>query len=399
MRTRMKKLRLLIAAIALGVFVATAAGASYVFSIVQTLPAHTLIENRQVAESTKIYDRTGEVLLYEIHGEEKRTIVPFDEIPDVVKEATIAVEDSGFYSHSAVDWTSVVRALIANVTHGGIVQGGSTITQQLAKKAFLSDERTFTRKVKELALAVKLEQTLTKDEILNLYLNQIPYCSNAYGIEAASQVFFEKSAADLTLNQAALLASLPKAPSYYSPWGEHRSELLARKDTALDRMVSVGFISAGEAEAAKATDLVFSGTPLSNIRAPHFVSAVQAYLTEQYGDDLVTTGGLTVTTTLDWDLQQLAEEVVREGAARNEGLYQGTNAALVAQDPATGQILAMVGSRDYFDAELDGNFNVVTQGLRQPGSAIKPLVYAAAFSEGYTPDTVVFETGYAAAAR
>jgi penicillin-binding protein 1C len=289
-----------------------------------------------------------------------------------------------------VEWKSIIRAFLVNAIHGRIVQGGSTITQQLAKKAFLSDDRTITRKIKELILAVQLERRYTKDEILALYLNQIPYGSNAYGIEAASQTFFGKPAHDLTLGEAALLAALPKAPSYYSPWGSNVKALIARRDFLLGKMEADGFITNEEGADARNEKLEFT-KPFQGIRAPHFVIEVQNYLNERYGEDFVKTHGLNVTTTLDEKLQELAETAVTEGTAKNQELYQGSNAALVAEDPRTGQMLAMVGSRDYFDIEHEGNFNVASQGLRQPGSATKPFIYAAAFEKGYTPETTVFD--------
>ncbi len=365
-------------------------GALYFFFLIKDLPDTEILASRQVSESTKIYDRTGEVLLYEIHGEEKRTIIPFDQIPEYAKKATIAIEDDNFYNHGAVDWKGIARAFIVNVLKGRIDQGGSTITQQLAKKAFLTDDRTPTRKAKELFLAIKLENRYTKDEILNLYLNQIPYGSNAYGIEAASKTIFDKNAKDLNLAEAALLAGLPKAPSYYSPYGSHEKELMARKDTVLARMHELGFISQDEMEKAKKFKFEFAPN-FTKIKAPHFVIMVQDYLNNRYGEDFVRTAGLKVVTTLDWKTQEVAERAVEEGAKRNEELYAGKNASLVMQDANTGQIIALVGSRNYFDTENDGNFNVAAQGLRQPGSTMKPFAYVAAFKKGYTPETVVFD--------
>lgn len=371
-------------------FLGGAAAGLVFYYILKTLPSPDLLQNRQVSESTQIYDRTGQVLLFEIYGDEKRTIVPLSSIPDAVKKATIALEDANFYNHSAFDWKSIVRALITDILQRQLSQGGSTITQQLAKTAFLGPEKTFTRKLKELILAFQLEKRFSKDEILELYLNQIPYGSNAYGIEAASQLFFDKSARDLTLAEAAVLASLPKAPSYYSPWGSNAKALMDRSRYALDKMLEAGSITAKEKELALAEKIKFA-QPSQGIKAPHFVMMTQDYLNRQYGDDFVRTQGLKVITTLDWPTQQLAEKVIADGAQRNEELYQGQNAALVAQDAVTGQILALVGSRDYFDTANDGNFNVAAQGLRQPGSAIKPFVYAAAFKKGYTPEMVLFD--------
>ncbi|MBI2603929.1 MAG: penicillin-binding protein [Candidatus Harrisonbacteria bacterium] len=360
------------------------------FYITKDLPDPQTFDRRKVAQSSKIYDREGQTLLYEIHGEEKRTVIPFAEIPALAKQATIAIEDAHFYEHPAFDWKSLVRATLVNLKSGRVVQGGSTITQQLAKKAFLTDDRTLTRKIKELALALQLEKRYAKDEILNLYLNQIPYGANAYGIAAASETYFKKPVHELNLAEIAVLASLPKAPSYYSPWGAHKDALLKRKDTVLLRMAELGFIAPSDAEAAKKQLLAFA-KQITEIAAPHFVIAVQDYLNEQYGEDYVRTAGLKVITTLDKRLQEIAERAVDEGAKRNEELYEGKNAALVAEDAGTGQILALVGSRDYFDAAIDGNFNVATQGLRQPGSAMKPFAYLTAFTKGYTPDTVLFD--------
>ena len=366
-------------------------GLTVITKIAKELPSPEQFVNRQISQSTKIYDRTGEILLYEIHGEERRTIIPFEEIPDYVKQATIAAEDQGFYQHAAFDWRAMVRALLVNIIKGKIVQGGSTITQQLAKNAFLTPERTFTRKIKELILAYWIEKRYSKDEILNLYLNQISYGANAYGIEAASQTYFSKSAKDLNLVEAATLAALPKSPSYYSPWGPHKDELEQRKNYILEEMFKLGFIDKEEKQRAQNTQPKFSNQSLGSIKAPHFVMMIRDYLINKYGEEFVEKGGLKVITTLDWQLQELAEKVVKEGAERNTQLYQGKNAALVAQDPKTGQILALAGSKNYFDVENEGNFNVAVQGLRQPGSTLKPFVYLAAFQKGYSPETIVFD--------
>lgn len=381
------------------------AGGLVVFAFVlNNLPSPEQFETRQVAQSTKIFDWTGKVLLYEIHGEEKRTSVPYEEIPESVKKATISIEDKDFYNHAGFSIPSIINGAIIEPLTGKSdrSRGGSTITQQLAKNAFLSSERTLIRKVKELIVAYELEKRYTKDEILNLYLNQIPYGNNAYGIEAAAQTYFNKHASELNLAESAVLASLPKATSYYSR-GNHTAELMARKDLVLQKMNEYGYISEKEMEQAQKTKIEFA-PQATNLKAPHFVLEVQDYLNKKYGEDYVQTAGLNVITTLDWDLQQIAEKTVLEGANRNKELYDGNNAALMAQDATTGQILAMVGSKDYFaspepenctpskDCKFEGNFNVVTQGLRQPGSAIKPFAYAAAFEKGLTPDTVVFDT-------
>jgi len=359
--------------------------------IAKSLPNPEKAVSWQVVQSTKIYDRTGKILLYEISGQGKRTVLTPKDIPDNIKNATIAAEDQNFYKHAGLDWKGIARALFVNIINGEFVQGGSTITQQLAKNAFLTNEKTLQRKIKELILTYWIEKYYSKNDILNLYLNQISYGSNTYGIEAASQLYLAKPAKDLTLAEAATMAALPKSPSYYSPWGTHINDLLARKNHILDQMQKMGFISEQEKELAQKTTPKFAPQNLGNIKAPHFVMMVKDYLIDKYGEDTLNTNGFDVITTLDWDLQQVAEKVVKEGARRNAELYKGKNAALVAQDPKTGQILALVGSADYFDKSIDGNFNVANQGLRQPGSAIKPLAYVTAFKEGYSPDTVVFD--------
>ncbi len=378
-------------------------GLAIVAKMAKNLPSPEQFANRQINQSTKIYDRTGEILLYEIHGEEKRTVIPFEQIPDYVKQATIAVEDQEFYQHKAFDWRAIIRAFFVNLISGRIVQGGSTITQQLAKNAFLTPERNFERKIKELVLAYWIEQRYSKNEILNLYLNQIPYGANAYGIEAAAQTYFNKSAKDLNLAEAATLAGLPKAPSYYSPWGSHKNELERRKNYILEQMFKLGFIDKEEKERAQNTKLVFTEQNIGSIKAPHFVMTVKEYLAEKYGEDVLEKGGLKIITTLDWRLQKIAEESVEEGAKRNSESYNGRNAALVAQDAKTGQVLALVGSKNFFappeplgcepgkTCQFEGNFNVASQGLRQPGSAFKPFAYITAFQKGYSPETVVFD--------
>lgn len=354
------------------------------------LPDPSKFTKRQVAESTKIYDSTGKVLLYEIHGEEKRTVVPFSEIPDAVKKATVAVEDSQFYEHPGLRLRSILRAVWEDLKNLRFSQGGSTITQQLIKNSILTRERTLSRKIKEIILSVQFERKYSKNQILEFYLNQIPYGSNAYGIEAAAQTFFNKPAKNLTLAEAAALAALPKAPSYYSPYGEHFDELKARQEFVLEKMAELNFASRQEVEKAKREKLNLVMKDAQNIKAPHFVMFVRDYLNEKYGEDFVERGGLKVYTTLDWRLQEEAEKIISEGATENAKKYKAENAALVALEPKTGKILAMVGSADYFNIEKEGNVNVVTR-LRMPGSSFKPFAYAAALKKGFTPETVVFD--------
>ena len=357
------------------------------------IPTIQEISSQQISQSTKIYDRTGTVLLYEIGNGERRTVVSFDQIPQSVKDATLAIEDQNFYNEPAFDIKGIFRAAWADITTGSISQGGSTITQQLARTAFLSLNRTFTRKIKELILAIKLSEYYSKDEILGLYLNEAPYGPNISGVEEASEDYFGIPIQNVNLAQAAVIASLPQAPSYYSPWGSHVDELLARQRLVLQQMYNTGKITQAQLNDALNYKITFLPQTASGIgiKAPHFVQAVENYLVQKYGEDLVDRGGLKVITTLDWNLQQAAQTAVTDGVARDKQLYDSTNGALVAQDPQTGQILALVGSVDYFDTKNDGNFNVATQGLRQPGSSLKPFVYLTGFQEGYTPNTVLFD--------
>lgn len=347
-------------------------------------------ENRKVAQSTKIFDKTEKIILYDVYGEIKRTAVPFDEIPRNLKNATIAVEDDKFYQHKGISLFGIARAFVKNLFSGKIKQGGSTITQQLVKNSFLTSEQTIIRKFKEAVLAIKTEKRYSKNEILNFYLNEIPYGSSNYGIEAASESFFGKKAKELTLAESAYLAALPKAPTYYSPFGEHGDELERRKNIVLQRMKELNYVSQNEYENAKNEKVVFLSQRYQGIKAPHFVMFIRDEIVKKYGEEMVQKGGLKVITTLDYELQTRAEEITANYAKENEKKFNAKNAGLVAIDPKTGQILAMVGSRDYFDIQNDGNFNVTT-AKRQPGSSFKPFVYATAFHKGYSPDTVVFD--------
>jgi len=365
------------------------------------LPDPSKMTERQINQSTKIYDRNGNVLLYDVHGEEKRTVVPLEQISKYLQQATIATEDANFYQHFGLDFKGIARAALGVLTGNRGAGGGSTITQQFIKKSLLTDERSYSRKIKEAILALELEAKYSKDEILGFYLNQIPYGSNAYGAEAAAQTFFGKSAKDLTLAESALLASLPKAPTYYSPFGSHPEDLKARQEYILDRMQKLGYIGQGETEAAKTEKLVFSKES-QGIKAPHFVMYVKEYLVGKYGEEILEKGGLKVYTTLDWDLQWEGQKIIEEGAINNQKKYGAYNAALTAIDPKTGQILAMVGSKDYFadplpkgcdpgkNCRFEPNVNVAIRD-RQPGSSFKPFAYALAFEKGFLPETTLFD--------
>lgn len=355
------------------------------------LPDFKSFEERKVEKSTKIYDRTGEVVLYDIHQDIRRTIIPFAEMGENVKEATLAVEDDSFYSHPGVRPTAILRALITNLLKGELVaQGGSTITQQIVKNTLLTKNKTLTRKLKEVILALKIETTLSKDEIFEIYLNESPYGGSLYGIQEASNAYFGKNPKDLTIAEAAYIAAIPKAPTYYSPFGKNKAALETRKNFVLSRMRDVNFITKEEYEKAKAEVVEFKPQDKTGIKAPHFVFFIKEYLEEKYGTERVAEGGLRVITTLDWDLQKEAEPLALKHAKENEKAYNGKNIALVALDPRNGQILTMVGSRDYFDEEIDGNYNVAT-ALRQPGSSFKPYIYATSFNMGYRPETVLFD--------
>jgi 1A family penicillin-binding protein len=357
--------------------------------ILRDLPTVETFEQRIIPQSTRIYDHTGTTLLYDLHGEEKRTIVPLDRISPLLINATITAEDDRFYHHIGIDLPGIIRALFRNILSLRFEEGGSTITQQLVRNAVLTPEKTFARKIREAVLAIAIEIRFSKEKILEAYLNQIPYGSLLYGAEAASQAYFGKSASDLTLAEAATLAALPKAPSYYSPYGNHRDELIHRRNYILDRMVTLGYLDSASAERAKGEPLTVL-PPREPIIAPHFVFYVQEELERRFGKERVEQGGLRVITSLDVELQKIADEAVRSGAERNERRFRGRNAALVAIDPKNGNILAMVGSRDYFNPAYDGNVNVTVRP-RQPGSSFKPIVYAAAFERGFTPDTILFD--------
>lgn len=374
------------------VFAISLATASIIFVWVASLEIPSLdgFEARSVTQSTKIYDRTGKVLLFDLHEDIRRTVVPLSSIARHAKNAAVAIEDAEFYEHKGIKPKSILRAVFANVRSGSYSQGGSTITQQIVKNALLTRQKTITRKVKEWILAVKLDSKMTKDEILEIYLNDSPYGGTIYGIEEASQYFFGTSARDLTIPQAAYLAALPQRPTYYSPYGEHKDALEARKNLVLIKMNEKGFITEQEYRDALSETVEFTEYGDKNIKAPHFVFFVRDYLEEKYGRDVVYESGLKVISTLDYRLQKEAEKLLKEYALTNEEKFNAENSAMVAIDPHTGQILAMVGSRDYFDEDIDGKFNVAT-ALRQPGSTFKPIVYSLAFERGYTPSTVLFD--------
>jgi 1A family penicillin-binding protein len=365
-------------------------GGVILWAVIIPIPSIGDFQNREVAQSTKIYDRTGNVLLYDVHGEEERTSVPLDQISPYIQQATISIEDQSFYSNPGIDPLSIIRATWADLTSGSYAQGASTITQQVVKNALLTQNKTLTRKIEEVILALRLTRAYSKDQILGAYLNETPYGGPIYGVEAASQYFFGVNADQVDLAQAAYLAALPQAPTYYSPYGDNRSALDARKNLVLQKMLQLGYINQSEYQQAMAEQVQFNQVSNQGIKAPHFVFYIQEYLEQKYGVDAVENGGLKVITTLDYDLQQYAENTVASDAQERAADFNDSNTAVVAIDPKTGQILSMVGSSDYFNDSIDGQVNDAI-ALRQPGSTFKPFVYATAFEEGYTPDTIVFD--------
>lgn len=360
------------------------------------LPSPDKLTNRKVAVSTRINDRNGKVL-YDVYRDVNRSLVKLSDIPPVLIDATLATEDAEFYQHGGFDVSSIARAL-RNIIFYRNVQGGSTITQQLVKTTLLSRERSIIRKIKELVLSIQIERIYNKDQILQIYFNEIPYGGTAWGVGAASELYFGKKVSDLTLPEAALLAGLPQSPTQYSPFGKEPQKARERQRYVLTLMETRGWVTKDgkrellpkdEAEKAKVTPLVYA-TPGQGIKAPHFSLYVKKLLEDKYGTDVVESGGLQVKTSLDLDLQEKMEKIVYEEVEKVRALKVG-NGALVAMDPKTGQILSMVGSKDYFDETNDGNFNVAVDGMRQPGSSIKPVTYAIAFSRGLTLATLIMD--------
>ena len=352
--------------------------------VVKDLPVPEDLVTRQQAVSTKIYDRHGK-LLFKIYKNENRSIVDIGQLPKELIEATIAIEDSAFYSHNGISVRGILRAVKRNVWDNQ-TEGGSTITQQLVKNALLTPEQTITRKLKEIILAIRVELEFSKDEILQMYFNEVNYGGAAYGVEEASQLYFGKSVSSINLAEAALLAGLPVAPTTYSPFGSHPELAVVRQHQVLTRMVEENYISPIRAEEAKSEKLTFA-PPTIDIEAPHFVMHVKDLLVNKYGEALVHQGGLEVVTSLDLDIQKLAEEAVEREMA-NLSRLNVTNAAVLVTHPGTGEVLAMVGSRNYFDFENDGQVNV-TLRPRQPGSSIKVVTYALALENGFTPATII----------
>lgn len=354
---------------------------AFYFSIIKDLPSPTRLSNNTGSYSTQIYDRNGK-LLYTFYGNRNQTFVPLSKIPKYMQEATIAIEDRDFYSHGAIDFRGIARALYSIIVHKEI-QGGSTLTQQLVKNSLLTPQQTIQRKIKEVILSFATEVMYTKNQILEMYLNQVPYGGTSYGVEAAAQTYFGKDIGKLSLAQIAFLAALPEAPSTLSPYGSHPELGVERQHEVLQNMYSQGYISKKQLANALNEKVIFQ--KITNpIKAPHFVFYVLGLLTQKYGENAVEEGGFKVITSLDLNVQNMAQQAVTNEVASVAQFHVGNGAALVT-DPATGEILAMVGSKNYYDPN-GGNVNA-TLALLQPGSSIKPINYSLGLLNGYGAST------------
>jgi len=365
-------------------------GAILVWASFIKLPDISVFEARVISNSSKITDRTGQIVLYDAHQSVKRTQVTLAQTGYPIQKAVISIEDQDFYNNDGIRPTSIIRAALINITHASYVQGGSTITQQVIKNTLLTNDKTIGRKLREWILAIRLTRQFSKDQILEIYLNDAPLGGTIYGVEQAAESYYGIHSDQMDYAQAAYLAAMLPAPTYYSPFGLNKAALDARKNLVLEKMKQYGYITETELTQAENENVVFNTNADNGIKAPHFVFYILQQLEAKYGKDVIDNGGYTIKTTLDYDLQQKAEQMVAANVATNEKLYNASNSGLVAIDPTTGEILAMVGSRNYFDTTIDGAFNVTT-APRQPGSSFKPFVYSTAFEDGYTPDTVVFD--------
>lgn len=350
----------------------------------QDLPHPRELVTRQIPQTTKIYDRNG-ILLYEMYASQNRTLVPLSAVPKHLQHATLAIEDKNFYKHPGFDITSIIRALKENTENNTITQGGSTITQQLIKSSMLTPEQLISRKIKEITLAFWAERLYTKDQILEMYFNQIPYGGTAWGVEAAAEVYFNKPVQKLTLAESAFLAGITSAPTTYSPYGSYPNAWKNRQKEVLNRMKALGFITPKQADQAAKEHLNFRSQQVA-FKAPHFVNYVRDLLVKKYGIAMVEKGGLKVVTSLDLKVQGQAQTIVREEVEKALSLNL-TNGAAVVANPKNGDILAMVGSKDFNDP-TGGNVNVTTS-LRQPGSTAKIITYSAALANGFTAASIL----------
>ncbi len=366
------------------------------------LPTPSKLSATSLSQSTRILDRNG-IVLYDIYGDQNRTYVELSKIPKTLQQATIAIEDKNFYGNQGFSVTGIIRSVFNILLLKGIT-GGSTLTQQLVKNALLTPERSIQRKIKEFILAIQVDKKYSKDQILELYLNVAPYGGTNVGVETASEQYFGKKVGDLSLTESAILAGLPQRPSVYSPYGEHPKAYISRSYDVLRRMREDGYITdAQEKKAKKEVDIIKFLDKSQSIKAPHFSFYVKNLLVKQFGENLVEQGGLSVTTTLDYKLQNAAEKIIKEEVDNISSLHVGNGAAIVI-NPKNGEILSLVGSKDFFATQsaffdnpknkvgFEGQFNVITQGHRQPGSSIKPVMYAAALEKGYTASTMIMDT-------
>ncbi len=367
----------------IGLLLAVIGGVSIFAWFAKDLPSPDELENRVIAESTKIYDRTGEHLLYETGRDVRRTYTKLEDMSPYITQATVSLEDKNFYKHHGFDTGGILRSIYINLFSDKVV-GGSTITQQFVGLAIVGKEKVYTRKIRELILAIELERKYNKDQILEFYLNEASYGGINLGVAAGARSYFEKDPKDVTLAEAAFLAAIPQRPSRVT---SDMETLLQRKDFALDQMATEGYITQEQADAAKLETIDIKQT-VARKTAPHFVDYVITQLEDDYGSNFINQG-LSVITTLDYDKQQVAQEAVTNGMSKVEQ-YGGSNASLVSLDAHNGQILAMVGSKDYYAEDYDGQVNVATS-LQQPGSSFKPIVYATAFANGYNPNTILFD--------
>jgi 1A family penicillin-binding protein len=353
----------------------------YVF--LMSLPNPKLLTERAFPQTTKIFDRNG-TLLYQVYANENRTLVSLNSLPKNLINATIAIEDKDFYTNPGFDINAIARAAIADFS-GKPIQGGSTITQQLIKSTLLTPEVSITRKIKEITLAFWAERLYSKNQILEMYFNQVPYGGTAWGIEAASETYFGKNVKDLDLAESAFLAGMPQAPTSYSPYGDNPTLWKQRQKEVLNKMQTLGYISREQVDQTLSENLTFQPSQIP-IYAPHFVMYVKDLLVQRYGLAMVEKGGLNVTTSLDLKLQQDVQQVVSDEVT-NDAYLNLTNGAALVTNPGNGDILAMVGSADYNNPN-GGNVNLTT-ALRQPGSSIKVTTYATALSDGFTAASIL----------
>lgn len=351
----------------------------------QELPNPRELSLKNIPQTTKIYDR-NKILLYEIYTDQNRTLVSLSDIPKNLQNATLAIEDKNFYNHPGFDITSIIRALKENIINKKPIQGGSTITQQLIKSSFFTSEKKFSRKIKEIILAYWAERVYAKDQILEMYFNQVPYGGTAWGVEAASEVYFGKHVKELTLGESAFLAGITQAPSTYSPYNQDQTIWKKRQKEVLSRMLILGFINTEQKKKAEKELLRFK-KPQIPLLAPHFVMYIKDILIKKHGISAVERGGLNVITSLDLKKQDFVQKIVNEEVEKNKYLNLTNGAALIT-DPKNGDVLAMVGSKNYYDTENDGNVNITTT-LQQPGSTVKVITYSAAILKGLTPANMI----------